>query len=85
MIFVIIVGYIYDVLGRKITLCSAIAIQAGSMFFLPLMAPNVFPGVYLFRMLYAIASMGPVCSPMTNDYVKRGSRGRANALNSFGF
>jgi len=26
MIFVILIGYIYDILGRKITLCAAIAL-----------------------------------------------------------
>lgn len=85
MIFVIIIGYIFDILGRKITLCTCIALQALSLFLIPSVSPNVFPGVYLFRILFAVASMGPVCSPLVNDYVKKGSRGRANALLGFGF
>jgi len=34
--------------------------------------------------MFAMASMGPICSPLINDYVKKGSRGRANALYIFG-
>jgi hypothetical protein len=52
---------------------------------MPLVSPNVFPGVYLLRMSFAIASMGPICSPLINDYVVKGSRGRANALLILGF
>lgn len=52
---------------------------------MPLTSPNVFPGVYILRILFAIASLGPVCSPLINDYVEKGSRGRANALLILGF
>ena len=84
MIFCIIIGYIFDLIGRKITLTTSIVLQCTALFLMPYMAPNVFPGVYLLRILYFVATMGTVCSPLINDYVKRGSRGRAGALNSFG-
>jgi len=50
----------------------------------PIVSPNVFPGLYLLRIMFAMASMGPICSPLINDYIERGSRGRANALLIFG-
>jgi MFS family permease len=49
-----------------------------------MVSPNIFP-VYLLRIIFALASMGPICSPLINDYVKNGSRGRAGALLIFGF
>eukprot|EP00347_Sterkiella_histriomuscorum_P019975 403339576 len=85
MAVVIAVGYIFDLCGRRITLCVSILIQGISLFFLPLVSPKVFPGVYLLRILFSVASMGPICSPLINDYVSRGSRGRANALLILGF
>ena len=54
------------------------------MLLTPIVSPNVFPGLYLLRIMFAMASMGPICSPLINDYIERGSRGRANALLIFG-
>lgn len=85
MFFVIAIGYFFDILGRRITLCTCVFLQSLTLFFMPMAAPDVFPIVYILRIIFAIASTGPLCSPLINDYIDKGSRGRANALLILGF
>ncbi|CDW85142.1 major facilitator superfamily mfs_1 [Stylonychia lemnae] len=81
---VIIIGYIYDIFGRKITLLASLIGGAIVLFLLPYTAPNVWPGLYLLRAIYAVFATVGVCSPLINDYVVKESRGKANAFQNSG-
>jgi MFS family permease len=85
MVVVIVVGTFFDLFGRRLTLTVTMLMEALVIFLLPYMAPNVFPGVYILRIIFAMVSMGPVCSPLINDYVSKGTRGRATALLTLGY
>jgi MFS family permease len=80
----LIYGYIFDIMGRKLTLFITVFTQGICLTVIPFLAPNVFPGVLILRIIYAVASIGPMCSPLINDYVSKGSRGRASALLQMG-
>jgi MFS family permease len=77
---VIIIGYIYDIFGRKKTLIVSLIGSAIVLFLLPYSAPNVWPGLYMIRALFAVFATVGVCSPLINDYVVKESRGKANAF-----
>lgn len=76
----ILIGYIFDICGRKKTLIIALFGSASTLFMLPYAAPNVWPGLYLIRALFAVFGTVGMCSPLVNDYVVKSSRGRANAF-----
>ena len=79
------VGYVYDIVGRPVTLFFLFLIGSVSIFVMPLASPQVFPWVYIFRALYAIFYAGVISHPLINDFVMRDSRGRAIALQNLGY
>eukprot|EP00347_Sterkiella_histriomuscorum_P015799 403355638 len=81
---VIVIGYVFDICGRKKTLILALLGSASTLFMLPYTAPNVWPGLYLLRASFAIFGTVGVCSPLVNDYVVKESRGKANAFQNIG-
>ena len=81
----IVIGYIYDLVGRRITILTANLLGGLLVLLIPFFAPNVFPRVYIIRGLYAgVCYVGLSSSPLINDYIQKDSRGKANALQSFG-
>jgi hypothetical protein len=51
---------------------------------MPLGAPNVSPYMYIMKNLYVLFAAGISLNPLINDYVYKGSRGRANAIAQLG-
>lgn len=79
------IGYIYDLVGRKLTIFVSTLVGGLLVFLIPLCSPNVFPGLYIIRILYAAVFVVAINStPLINDYIQKDSRGKANALQGFG-
>ena len=79
------VGYVYDIVGRKLTLYVSFAIASTLMYFIPLTAPTVFPNLLLLRMGIAVAIVPPVASPLVADYLAKEAIGKGAALIGIGF
>ena len=77
-------GYVYDIIGRRLTTFISFFSAAIAMFFVPYTAPNVFPGLLLMRMLLQLFISGPTASPLPADYVHKDSMGLASVLVSLG-
>ena len=84
MISVIFIGYIYDIFGRRLTLCISTLLSAIFMFLIPF-APSVYPWMFIIRMLIACTYAAPNAQPLVTDYVVKSSRGRATAFVAMGF
>lgn len=85
MITTFAVGYIYDIVGRRLTLYISFMLASTLMFFIPHTAPSVFPGLLLLRMGIAVAIVPPVASPIVADYLAKESIGKGAALIGIGF
>lgn len=85
MIATFFVGYIFDILGRKLTLFFAFALTSIMMFFIPRMSPVVFPNLLLLRTGIAITIVPPVSNPLIGDYLMKESIGKGAALMGIGF
>ena len=79
----IFVGYIYDIYGRKFTLCIAYMLAGVINCLFPKVAPNTTAFLALNTLYYLIAS--PLGSaPLINDYVCKSSMGAANSFQGIG-
>lgn len=85
MLATFMVGYVYDIVGRKVTLYVSFAVASTLMFFVPRTAPSVFPNLLLLRMGIAIAIVPPVASPLVADYLAKEAIGKGAALVGIGF
>ena len=85
MIATFLVGYVYDIVGRKLTLYLSFMMASTLMFFIPRTAPNVWPNLLLLRMGIAIAIVPPIASPLVADYLAREAIGKGAALIGIGF
>lgn len=72
----------FDLVGRKITLLISSFLICVSMALIPWTAPSIYPWLYITRVLLGIAAQPIVVHPLTNDYVKKESRGTAVSFNS---
>lgn len=84
MIGTILIGYIYDIFGRKVTIVSTILLGALTIFLVPLASPHVYPWLVILRIMISLSYLAPNCQPLINDYVKKESRGRASSFEQFG-
>ena len=80
MIIVIVMGYVFDIFGRRKTIFLNALGSSVVLYVLPLGFPNVSPYVYIIRNLSVIFAIGLTVHPLINDYIQRESRGKANAL-----
>ena len=80
MLFVILGGFTYDLLGRKITIGSAFILCGGFVFFMPYTGPNIYPYLLITKLL-TIMIIQPIFShPLLNDIVKANYRSRGIAF-----
>lgn len=79
------VGYLYDILGRKLTLYLSFALTSTLMFFIPYMSPTVFPNLLLLRMAISVTVVPPIACPLVGDYLMKNSIGKGAALVGIGF
>ena len=78
-----IVGILYDVVSRRVTLLCAGFLGALLVYCTPLTAPSI-GCLILVRSLIAMVQSSIETSPLIMDYVKKESRGKAYALQSVG-
>ncbi len=84
MLSVVLIGYVYDLFGRRYTIISTLLLQSMCFYLVPMGAPEVYPIVQAMRGLQLVANACTVVHPLINDYVERETRGRANALQVLG-
>jgi MFS family permease len=85
MLATFVVGYVYDIVGRRLTLYFSFMAASTLMFFVPRTAPSVYPGLLLLRMGIAVAVVPPVASPLVADYLDKSAIGKGAALIGVGF
>lgn len=85
MIGTFFVGYVYDIIGRRLTLFMSFVISSVLLYFIPHTAPVVFPNLLLLRMAIAASLVAPIASPLIGDYLPKESIGKGAALVGVGF
>ncbi len=82
-VFSFVAGYFFDLVGRKFTVCFATIFAGGIFAWIPHTIPNVAYLIFV-RCLLGIAFGTMGSHPFINDYVKKGTRGKAVAIGSTG-
>jgi len=77
------ISFSFELLGRKMTLTMSYLLTAVVFFFIPYTSPS-FAMLALMRCLIGVSMAAPLAHPLINDYVRKGSRGKAIALNGLG-
>lgn len=78
-------GYLFDILGRKITLISTFIAGSVFVFVIPYTAPSVFPALLIVRMLITTTLSAPNSNPLLADYIHKDAIGKAAALIGLGY
>ena len=78
-------GYVFDIMGRKITLVSAFMGGAALLFAIPYTSPNVFPWLIIVRMAITFCFSAPAANPLLADYIHKDSIGKAATLIGIGY
>jgi MFS family permease len=78
-------GYLFDILGRKITLFSAFIVGSVLVLTIPYTAPSVFPSLLIVRMLITTTLSAPNSNPLLADYIHKDAIGKAAALIGLGY
>ena len=72
------IGYIHDIVGRRITIFLGFTIASIAVAAQP-WVHTIVPGLFVLRTLTNCGNSGPTGSPLVADYVKQESRGIASA------
>ena len=78
-------GYLFDIMGRKITLFSAFLLGSVFVFVIPYTSPSVFPGLLMARMMITTCLSAPNSNPLLADYIHKDAIGKAAALIGLGY
>ena len=78
-------GYLFDIIGRKLTLFLAFFLGAGLLFCIPYTAPSVFPGLTFVRIGITIFFAAPAWNALLADYVHKDAIGKAATVVGLGF
>ena len=84
MVTTFFVSYLYEILGRKLTLFMSFFLTSIIFYFLPYTAPN-FTYLIIARCLIGVTMSAPLSHPLIADYIHKKSRGKAIALGGIGF
>lgn len=84
MIASIFIGYVYDLLGRKITIGISFVLFVIALTWMPFTAPSL-PTLIFTRILVGIALSIQLGNPLIIDYVIMESRGKATVFQNAGF
>jgi MFS family permease len=77
--FVLGVGYLYDIMGRRFTVFATLIPGAILIMFIPNVAPSI--NLLILLRIGIVMSLSTLGShPFVNDYVNKDTRGRAIAL-----
>jgi MFS family permease len=83
LLMLVVGGFMYDRLGKRVTIFSNMVLIAISAFFAPY-CNNIYPEYYLDRCLLAMTSLTVMMNPLINVFIKRESRGLAVSYQAFG-
>ena len=83
MITTFFVSYVYELVGRKLTIFFSFFTTAICFLLIPYTAPNL-NYLIVVRCLIGVTMSAPYLNPLIPDYVKRQTQGRAVALNGIG-
>ena len=78
-------GYLYDTIGRRITLFCSFFFGSCFVVSIPFTAPNVFPSLLIVRVMITLCLTAPASNPLLGDYVHKDAIGKAAALVGLGF
>ena len=78
-------GYLFDIVGRRITLFCTFFFGSWFVFAIPYTAPNVWPSLVIVRIFFTLLLAAPPANPLIADYIHKDSLGKAAALIGFGF
>ena len=78
------VSYLFEIIGRRLTIFFSYLLTAGIFFLIPYTAPS-FNWLLTLRVLIGVTMAAPISHPLIPDYVKRNSRGAAIAIAGVGF
>lgn len=76
-------GYIFDLFGRKVTLILSLIICTVMLAFIPYTSPS-YNWLFAIRMLLALFHTPLSQNPLTMDYFRKDSRGKATSYNTMG-
>lgn len=78
------IGYIYDIVGRRLTLFSSFFIGSGLIALVPWTSPSVVPWLLVVRCAIQLTFCAPVSSPLPADYIHAGHIGKGVSMNAIG-
>ena len=78
-------GYLFDILGRRVTLFMAFFTASIFLFVIPYTSPSVFPGLLFVRVGFTLFSAMPSSNPLLADYIHKDAIGKAAAFIGLGF
>jgi predicted MFS family arabinose efflux permease len=84
MITTFFIAYIYEILGRKITLAMSFFLTSIIFYYLPYTAPN-YNYLIVARCMIGVTMSAPLSHPLIADYIHKKSRGKAIAMSGIGF
>jgi len=85
MLSTFLAGFLYDIIGRRLTLYLAFATTSILLYFVPHMAPVVFPNLALLRIAISFFIVVPIANPLIPDYLPKESVGLGTALVGVGY
>jgi MFS family permease len=78
------VGFIFDILGRRITLFVSFFIGSILLAVIPWTAPKLYEGLLVVRVLLQLCFCAPVSSPLPADYIHREYIGMGTSMQGIG-
>jgi len=78
-------GYLFDIMGRRLTLFLAFFTSSCFLLTVPYTSPSVYPWLLIVRILFTICISAPSSNPLLADYVHREAIGKAAAFIGLGF
>jgi len=85
MVGTFIAGYLFDTVGRRITLFCVFFFGSCFVVCIPYTAPNVWPSLVIVRVCITLCLTAPAANPLLADYVHKDAIGKAAALVGLGF
>jgi MFS family permease len=78
------VGFVFDILGRKITLFVSFFIGSILLAVIPWTAPKLYEGLLVVRVLIQLCFCAPVSNPLPADYIHREAIGMGTSMQGIG-
>ena len=78
-------GFLFDILGRKLTLTGAFFFGSCFVFMIPYTAPNIWPWLVIVRIFITTLFGSTASNPLLADYIHKDAIGKAAALVGLGF